>query len=126
MYDHSMRPEWLAKILDEGYGISSLLRLSEPQYGMLIHERIGAIDMKVDGRLLKEFDIGSAFAALMKIDNSGTMHPTVRNWLWGVPEDRRVTHFVEWWKNALRARIQRGLPVGSATREDRTPPVGGQ
>jgi len=73
-------------------------------YGMIIYERIGTIQICVNGVLNKEFDLGKMLADL----RFGEQTDTFGN-IW--PREERLPYFWRWKKAALRKRREAGLPV---------------
>jgi hypothetical protein len=99
-----MRPGWLADFVS-GF-MSGLLGMGyhTARYGMIIYERIGAIEVCVDGVLKKEFDLSNRLAGLRFHTEADTF-----GGVW--PREERVPFFWRWKKDALRKRREAGLPV---------------
>ncbi|KAF2807230.1 uncharacterized protein BDZ99DRAFT_465149 [Mytilinidion resinicola] len=101
--DKVLRPEWLASFLMLRF--LSLLEMGyhTAKYGMVLHERIGSIQFRVNGEHFALFKIGTVLRTLEHHDAGHTFG--------NLPREERVAAFRAWKENALRKREERGLPV---------------
>jgi hypothetical protein len=104
MANFIMRPEWLAAFVSDF--MSGLLRMGyhTARYGMIIYERIGTIQICVDGVLKEEFELSKRLADLYVDTDLDTF-----GCVW--PREERVPFFWRWKSDALRKRREAGLPV---------------
>jgi hypothetical protein len=96
-----LRPEWLANSL--AGSIAGLLSMGyhEARYGSILYERIGRIVFKVNGDIIREFDLGQKLAELRFNDSFGTEY----SW------NDRVQGWGYWKQTTLEYRAKRGLKV---------------
>lgn len=92
-----MRPEWLASFLVEYLRLLLGMGYHMRSYGAILHEQIGTIQVRVNGKLETSFDIATILANLQFVSPSYATDTT--------NESR------EWRKKALEKRKQSGFPV---------------
>ena len=77
------------------------------KYGQPLYERIGTIQMLVDGQLEYEFDLAASLDGLNFADPRETMGH--------LPQNDRVPGFWKWKRETLLRREAQRLPVQPAT-----------
>ena len=95
-----LRPEWLAENLANE--INGLLSMGyhHSSYGGILYKWIGRIIFKVNGDIIREFDLGQMLADLRFHDDFGQEY-------W----NHRVHHWGYWKQTALEERAKKGLKV---------------
>ncbi|KAH7097490.1 hypothetical protein BKA62DRAFT_716182 [Auriculariales sp. MPI-PUGE-AT-0066] len=124
LFGLAMRPEWLADILRQGYGLEYMLRMGEPYYGAILHERVGVLSVYVEDQLYQHYDVGQSFADLLKPLGSGRNKYYTYYYFNQFPWGERPQRFAKWWHAAFITRVQHGLSVGSASEADTPWPDG--
>jgi hypothetical protein len=101
--DYLMNPAFLAKFLERH--LRSLLQGHIAEYGRLLYERIGTINVYLDGEILKEWNIGNLLATL-KLDHfvQTFEYPKPQ------PADHRKL-FENWRLSVHNSRKKFGLPT---------------
>ncbi|EFR00862.1 hypothetical protein MGYG_03866 [Nannizzia gypsea CBS 118893] len=98
-----VRPEWLMKYLVGQ--LSCLLGMSyhTSQYGSVLFERIGKIEIQLNGDTTREINLAER---LEELDFSHRMDTFGH-----LPADERIDAFQRWKREVLQLRKDRGLPV---------------
>lgn len=100
---YTTRPEWLCRYMQDW--ICHLLGMDycTSRYGQPLYERIGTIQMLVDGQLEYEFDLAAWLAGLNFTDPRETMGH--------LPTNDRISGFCKWKRETLLRRETQGFPV---------------
>ena len=101
-----VRPEWLCTWL-----AGNIRRLLGMDFrimseGKLFYERIGSIEIMLDGKSKAVFNLGEMLSKLPKPDESDPDH----HWGW-LMSDLRKDWYTSWYKSVLQERAKAGLPV---------------
>ncbi|KAH7097501.1 hypothetical protein BKA62DRAFT_759896 [Auriculariales sp. MPI-PUGE-AT-0066] len=119
LFNQCMRPEWLAEYLVGYNGLDGMIEMRQPDFGAVIHERIGEISLLVEGNAFRQYDIGEQFAALLNPTFMVGDHVHQRiHYYWMVPSEQRLLTFAQWWRDTLQKRTELNLSVGTATEAD--------
>jgi len=99
--DYVLHPEWVGGEFMFSY-IDDLLRMGydTAKYGWLLYERIGKIELFVEGERIHEFDLAQRLKDA-RCTNSFTH----------LPPGRREAAFRDWKIGAWNDRLELGLPV---------------
>jgi hypothetical protein len=108
--EYLMNPSFLATYLE--IHLRALLKSFTAEYGRLLYERIGTINVCLDGELRKEWNIGNLLATLRREHLVATFeYPKP------LPKDHRKL-FKNWRRNVYNSRKKLGLPTMPFELED--------
>ncbi|EGD87953.1 hypothetical protein H112_04427 [Trichophyton rubrum D6] len=98
-----IRPEWLVSYLTMRLSFMLGMSYHTSQYSSVLFERIGKIEIRLDGANVRVIHIAE------KLERLNFNHP--RDTFGHLPSEERIAAFQKWKKEVIQLRKDRGLPV---------------